>query len=196
MINVQLVDDSALVRKLLQQQLESAPGIRISGSARDPIFAMRNMEKEWPDVIVLDIEMPRMDGITFLKKIMSERPTPVIICSTLTEKGAETTMQALSAGAVDIVTKPTTGLKAFLENSTALLIHSVKAASHARLAKVARIKSVPGQESAEHKLKPATEKLSADAVLPELANRQPLTTTDRLVAIGTSTGGHKLWRTC
>lgn len=181
MINVQLVDDSALVRKLLQEQLEEIPGICISGSARDPLFAMRNMEKQWPDVIILDIEMPRMDGITFLKKIMAERPTPVIICSTLTEKGAETTMQAMSAGAVDIITKPQSELRAFMEGSKDRLIHAVKAAAEARVSRSARLKSTP---------QPATEKLTADAVLPAHPERKILgTTTDKVVAIGTSTGG-------
>ncbi|WED23404.1 chemotaxis response regulator protein-glutamate methylesterase [Vibrio sp. JC009] len=187
MINVQLVDDSALVRKLLQEQLEKAPGITISGSARDPIFAMRNMEKQWPDVIILDIEMPRMDGITFLKKIMSERPTPVIICSTLTEKGADTTMQAMAAGAVDIITKPQSELRSFMQESRDRLVHSVKAAAQARMAKV-RASSSTGA-----KLKPTppepTEKLTADAVLPAHSDRKVFNTTDRVVAIGTSTGG-------
>jgi two-component system chemotaxis response regulator CheB len=179
MINVQLVDDSALVRKLLQEQLEHTPGIRISGSARDPIFAMRNMEKQWPDVIILDIEMPRMDGITFLKKIMAERPTPIIICSTLTQKGADTTMQAMSAGAVDIITKPESELRAFVESSKERLIQSVKAAAQARVSAASRPKP---------KTQTATQKLSADAVLPS-TERKTMTTTDKVIAIGTSTGG-------
>ncbi len=180
MINVQLVDDSSLVRKLLQEQLEQTQGIRISGSARDPIFAMRNMEKLWPDVIILDIEMPRMDGITFLKKIMAERPTPIIICSTLTEKGADTTMQAMSAGAVDIITKPQTELRAFMEHSRERLIQSVKAAALARVSPSSRPKA---------RIQSPTEKLTADAVLPSNPERRPFATTDKVVAIGTSTGG-------
>ena len=98
-IKVLLVDDSAVVRQVLQAVLDQEPDIQVIGAASDPIFAMEKMTREWPDVIVLDVEMPRMDGITFLKKIMAEHPTPVVICSTLTEKGAETTIQALSAGA-------------------------------------------------------------------------------------------------
>ena len=105
-IKVMIVDDSAVVRQVLQTTLNNDASIEVIGVAADPLFAMNHMAKQWPDVIVLDIEMPRMDGITFLKKIMAERPTPVVICSTLTEKGAETTMQALSAGAVSIITKP------------------------------------------------------------------------------------------
>src|SRR5882672_10207930 len=95
-----IVDDSAVVRQVVSQFLKQAAGIEVIGTAPDPVFALQHMQRAWPDVIVLDIEMPRMDGITFLKKIMAERPTPVVICSTLTEKGAETTMQALSSGAV------------------------------------------------------------------------------------------------
>ncbi len=181
MINVQLVDDSALVRKLLQEQLEQTPGIRISGSARDPIFAMRNMEKQWPDVIILDIEMPRMDGITFLKKIMAERPTPIIICSTLTQKGADTTMQAMSAGAVDIITKPHSELRSFVESSKERLIQAVKAAAQARVSAASRPKPKMLQQPME--------KLTADAVLPAHSEKKVFSTTDKVVAIGTSTGG-------
>ncbi|MCP4278019.1 MAG: response regulator, partial [Gammaproteobacteria bacterium] len=133
MINVLIVDDSAVVRQVLTDQLKKAAGINVLGSARDPIFAMKMMEKQWPDVIILDIEMPRMDGITFLKKIMREHPTPVVICSTLTGKGAETTMQAMSAGAVDIITKPKAGLKGILEESGNHMIHAIKAAGQANL---------------------------------------------------------------
>lgn len=89
-ISVLLVDDSAVVRQVLVAILNDTPDIHVMGAASDPIFAMAKLAQEWPDVIVLDVEMPRMDGITFLKKIMSERPTPVVICSSLTQKGAET----------------------------------------------------------------------------------------------------------
>src|SRR6201994_3607019 len=101
-----LVDDSAVVRQVVVGLLQADPGIEVIGTAADPIFALERMKKQWPDVILLDVEMPRMDGITFLRKIMAERPTPVVICSTLTEKGAKTTMEALAAGAVSIVPKP------------------------------------------------------------------------------------------
>ncbi|RYE92134.1 MAG: response regulator, partial [Oxalobacteraceae bacterium] len=110
-IKVLVVDDSAVVRKVLGAMLESAPGIRLLHAVADPLLAIERMKQQWPDVIVLDVEMPRMDGITFLKKIMAERPTPVVICSTLTDKGAETTMAAMAAGAVSIITKPKLGLK-------------------------------------------------------------------------------------
>ena len=125
-IKVLLVDDSAVVRQVLQGVLSRDPEINVIGAASDPLFAMNRMTAEWPDVIVLDVEMPRMDGITFLKKIMAERPTPVVICSTLTEKGAETTMNALAAGAVSIVTKPKMGLKNFLGSDSMEFPESLK----------------------------------------------------------------------
>ncbi|MCP4126295.1 MAG: chemotaxis response regulator protein-glutamate methylesterase [Gammaproteobacteria bacterium] len=182
MINVLIVDDSAVVRQVLTDQLKKAAGINVLGSARDPIFAMKMMEKQWPDVIILDIEMPRMDGITFLKKIMREHPTPVVICSTLTGKGAETTMQAMSAGAVDIITKPKAGLKGFLEESGNHMIHAIKAAGQANLSKLITKKTTTTSMA----VKP---KLSADAMIPRTRTKVMAETTDRVVAIGTSTGG-------
>ena len=183
-IRVMLVDDSAVVRQVLSAMLGKDPGIEVIGAASDPIFAMDKMNADWPDVVVLDVEMPRMDGITFLKKIMSVRPTPVVICSTLTEKGAETTMQALTAGAVGIVTKPKAGLKGFLESDAGDIIATVKAAA------AANMRSVRTQTMTTSHLAPA-KKLSADAVMPGVDHHAPAmaATTDRLVAIGTSTGG-------
>src|SRR5476649_1464407 len=121
-IKVLIIDDSAVVRQVLTATLGQDPAIEVIGAAADPVFAMDKMNKQWPDVIVLDVEMPRMDGITFLKKLMAERPTPVVICSTLTEKGATTTLEALAAGAVAIVTKPRLGLKQFLNESADELV--------------------------------------------------------------------------
>ncbi len=176
-IKVLLVDDSAVVRQVLQRELGSDPEIEVTGAAADPLFALQRMEREWPDVIVLDVEMPRMDGITFLKRIMAERPTPVVICSTLTEKGADTTMQALAAGAVSIVTKPRVGLKSFLEDSAGDIVQAVKAAARANVANLRPAKVIEVQP-----------RLSADAVLPRPGT--VLTrTTEHIVAIGTSTGG-------
>lgn len=176
-IKVMIVDDSAVVRQVLSSSLKEAK-IDVIGVATDPIFAMEKMVKQWPDVIILDVEMPRMDGITFLKKIMEERPTPVVICSTLTEKGAETTMQALSAGAVSIVTKPKIGLKNYLQDASNDLICAVKAAAVANVKKL-----VP--KKTQKRVDP---KLSADAILnaPTSAMAQ---TTDTVIAVGTSTGG-------
>ena len=105
-IKVIVVDDSAVVRQVISGVLSKDRSIHVTAAVADPVFAIQRMQADWPDVIVLDLEMPRMDGITFLKKIMSERPTPVVICSSLTLKGAAATMQALSAGAVAIVAKP------------------------------------------------------------------------------------------
>ena len=181
-IKVLIVDDSAVVRQVLTAALAEDPGIEVIGAASDPVFAMERMRAQWPDVIVLDVEMPRMDGITFLKKIMAERPTPVVICSTLTEKGAATTMQALEAGAFTIITKPKIGLKQFLEDSSDDLISTVKAAAHANARKL-----VPRVALA---ITPSP-KLSADAIL-SAATHTPhamAETTDHVVAIGTSTGG-------
>lgn len=178
-IKVMIVDDSAVVRKVLTEKMEKSLEIEVIGSASDPIFAMDKMMKAWPDVVVLDVEMPRMDGITFLKKIMAQRPTPVIICSTLTEQGAETTIQALSAGAVSIVTKPKAGLKDFLEDEANDIINVVKVAARANLKRIVHTDPVT-------KVAP---KLTADAVLSVPSARAMAQTTERIVAIGTSTGG-------
>ncbi|HMU65581.1 MAG TPA: response regulator, partial [Cellvibrionaceae bacterium] len=97
-IEVLVVDDSAVMRQVLREILNEAPDINVYAAAPDPIFALQKMQGQWPDVIVLDIEMPRMDGLTFLRKIMAERPTPIIICSSLAKKGTELSLQALAAG--------------------------------------------------------------------------------------------------
>jgi two-component system chemotaxis response regulator CheB len=175
-IKVFVVDDSAVVRQVMTEVLSGDSGIEVIGSAPDPIFAMQKMKENWPDVITLDIEMPRMDGITFLKMIMEERPTPVVICSTLTEKGAETTLQALSAGAVSIVTKPKSSLRDFLKDSAAELIGEVKAAAASHPKTLLRKKTT--------QVTPAND-LSAQAK-PSSSLSQ---TTQRVVAIGASTGG-------
>jgi two-component system chemotaxis response regulator CheB len=173
-INVLIVDDSAVVRQVMQDVLKRDPDIRVIGAASDPLFAINRMNQEWPDVIVLDVEMPRMDGITFLKKIMSERPTPVVICSSLTGQGAETTMQALSAGAVNIVTKPKVGVKSFLEDAGSDIVYAVKSAAKARIANLRSGAAAPRPGA----LKP----------MPA-ASTAMSRTTDHVVAIGTSTGG-------
>jgi two-component system chemotaxis response regulator CheB len=177
-IKVMIVDDSAVVRQVVQGVLEADSEIEVIGVASDPIFAMGRMQAKWPDVIVLDVEMPRMDGITFLKKIMAEQPTPVVICSTLTGNGTETAMQALEAGAVSIVTKPKVGLKNFLEDASADLVHAVKAAARANVKNLR-----PAVRTT-----PTPQKLTADAILSP-AGHAMAETTDRIVALGTSTGG-------
>ncbi len=178
-IKVFIVDDSAVVRQVASEVLGADPSIEVIGTATDPIFALDKMNRGWPDVIVLDIEMPRMDGITFLKKLMAEHPTPVVICSSLTEKGAETTIEALAAGAVSIVTKPGIGVRRFLmEDAASDLVQAVKAAAGARVRRMPNGQTPPA----------ATAKLTANAILPK-SERAMTQTTERIVAIGTSTGG-------
>jgi two-component system chemotaxis response regulator CheB len=184
-IKVMLVDDSAVVRQVLTALLTKDSGIEVIASAPDPIFAMDKMNSNWPDVIVLDVEMPRMDGITFLRQIMSIRPTPVIICSTLTEKGAATSMQALAAGAVAIVTKPKAGLKNFLEIDAGDIVQAVKAAAGANLRPFRNLSAINAAATPPNKIK-------IDEVMPALnasLTSAMAVTTDKLVAIGTSTGG-------
>jgi two-component system chemotaxis response regulator CheB len=179
-LRVLVVDDSAVVRQVLTGLLQAAPGIEVLAAVPDPIFAMKRMELEWPDVIVLDIEMPRMDGVTFLRKIMAERPTPVVICSTLTEQGAETTMQALSAGAVSIITKPKAGLKEFLQDSSNDVVEAVRAAARARMSNLRLARTeVLGPAAAP----------ARTMMVPAGGSKSLSTTTQKVVAIGTSTGG-------
>lgn len=178
-INVLVVDDSATVRQVMSEVLKKDPEICVIGTASDPLFAMEHMKKQWPDVVTLDVEMPRMDGISFLKHLMSTRPTPVVICSSLTEKGAETTMQAMAAGAVSIVTKPQVGVKKFLEDSSGQLVDAVKAAAQV---------NTKCLKSGVAAAAPVAQKLTADVIL-SASTTAMAQTTDRLVAIGTSTGG-------
>jgi two-component system chemotaxis response regulator CheB len=179
-IKVLIVDDSAVVRQVLTSLLGAAPGIKPIGAVADPLLAMARMELGWPDVIVLDVEMPRMDGITFLKKLMSERPTPVVICSTLTEKGAQTTVEALAAGACAIITKPKLGLKQFLHDASDDLIAAVRAAASAN------VKRLVGASVA---LPEVSARETADVILAPGNARAMARTTERVVAMGTSTGG-------
>ena len=181
-IKVMIVDDSAVVRQTVRQALERDAGIEVIAAASDPLFAISHMQRQWPDVIVLDIEMPRMDGLTFLKKIMTERPTPVVICSSLAESGAAATMQALSAGAVAIITKPKMGVKQFLEDSANDVVQAVKAAARANASRLVPRAVTP--------LNPAP-KLSADAIIGAGlgSGSNMVRTTERIIAIGTSTGG-------
>lgn len=174
-IKVMIVDDSAVMREVMQQLLAPHKDIEVIGAAMDPLLALQKMKAVWPDVILLDVEMPRMDGITFLRQIMATRPTPVVICSTLTEKGAAITLQALSAGAVEVITKPTMGLRDFLHDSAQEMLSAIRTAAKARVRGAAV---------------PTLEKASADAVVSApiigLHNQR---TSERIVVLGTSTGG-------
>jgi two-component system, chemotaxis family, protein-glutamate methylesterase/glutaminase len=182
-IRTLIVDDSAVVRQVLTQMLGKSDAIEVIGAVPDPIFAMAKMNQDWPDVVVLDVEMPRMDGITFLKKIMAVRPTPVVICSTLTEKGAETTLQALSAGALGIVAKPKAGLKHFLEEDLAEIIYAIKGAAATDMR---RMKAMTMASARTSGVQAKSSQAETDHKVGSLAMAS---TTDRLVAIGTSTGG-------
>src|ERR1700734_1053333 len=130
-IRVLIVDDSELVRQTLAQILQSDPDIEVMGVAADPYIAAERMEAEIPDVITLDVEMPRMDGLTFLEKIMSQHPIPVVMCSSLTDEGCVTAMRAMECGAIAIIAKPKMGVKAFLEDSRITICDVVKAAASA-----------------------------------------------------------------
>src|SRR5665647_348172 len=135
-IRVLIVDDSAVVRQTLSEILSSDPEIEVMSTAGDPFIAAERIRDEVPDVITLDVERPRMDGITFLQKIMSQHPIPVVMCSSLTEKGSETALKALEYGAVEIIQKPRMGTKGFLEESRVRICDAVKAASQARVRKI------------------------------------------------------------
>jgi two-component system, chemotaxis family, protein-glutamate methylesterase/glutaminase len=181
-IKVLIVDDSAVVRQSLQDILASDPGIEVIATAPDPYAAAEKIGKAEPDVITLDVEMPRMDGITFLKKIMRQHPIPVVICSSLTEKGAETTLKALEYGAVEIIQKPKLGTKRFLEESKTRICDAVKAAARVKLNGVKPIREV-------------TPKLTADAMIAKPNPAQAMIrTTEKVVVVGASTGGTEALR--
>ena len=176
-ISVMLVDDSAVVRQTLTEVLNSDPEINVIEACSDPFFAAKKLRNVCPDVMVLDVEMPRMDGITFLQKIMSQNPLPVIICSTLVQTGSETTVKALEYGAVEIIQKPTVGTKKFLEESRVQLTDAVKAAARVNLRRLTT------------RTKQVTPKLTADAVLSGPTGKAMTRTTEKVIVIGASTGG-------
>ena len=175
-IKVHIVDDSALLRQALTEILGSDPDINVIGASSDPVFAENHFNREWPDVIILDVEMPRKDGITFLQEIMARRPTPVII---FTAHG-KIAMQAMAAGAVEVLSKPSLELKKFLYDSVTMLTDAVKSAAQAKVVRI------PERKTAEVKIRP---KLTADSVLSPWDGRTVARTKDRVVAIGASTGG-------
>ncbi|WP_028325353.1 protein-glutamate methylesterase/protein-glutamine glutaminase [Desulfatirhabdium butyrativorans] len=180
-IRVLIVDDSALVRQTLSDIISSDPDLVVMGTAADPFIAADRIKAELPDVITLDVEMPRMDGITFLQKLMSQCPLPVVICSSLAEKGSETALKALEYGAVEIIQKPKLGTKTFLQESSIRICDAIKAAAMAK----------PRRLSASPKAQP---KLSADAVIEKPASRAMIQTTEKVIVIGASTGGTEALR--
>ncbi|PKY11197.1 chemotaxis response regulator protein-glutamate methylesterase [Acidithiobacillus marinus] len=168
-IQVFIVDDSAVVRQVLQAALSQDPEIAILATAQDPMFAWDRMQRQWPDVVILDIEMPRMDGVTFLRKIMREHPLPVIICSSLAESGAQITLDALAAGAVQIIQKPQSGLRDFLQKDAPEIIRAVKSAARVNL----------------RNMRPQP----VSAALPVAPHLLLQKSTEKVIAVGTSTGG-------
>jgi two-component system, chemotaxis family, protein-glutamate methylesterase/glutaminase len=180
-IKVLIVDDSAMVRNTLFEILSSDPGIEVIGTAADPYLAAHKMRVEAPDVITLDVEMPRMDGITFLHKIMNQHPIPVVICSSLAAERSETALKALEYGAIDIIQKPALGAKDFLMESRIRICDSVKAAAIAKLKKRIGMREV-------------SPKLTADAILAKPNSHAMIKTTEKVVAVGASTGGTEALR--
>lgn len=177
-IKVLIVDDSASVRQTLTDILGGDPEIEVLGAASDPFVAARRIQEEAPDVITLDVEMPRMDGITFLRKLMAQHPIPVVMCSSLTEEGSETLMQALEAGAVDVILKPKVGTRQLLLEGALRICDVVKAAALARLRR--------------RELRPIVEKkLSADVIMPppRITSAAMARTTEMVICMGASTGG-------
>jgi len=180
-IKVLIVDDSALVRQVLTEIFNNARGIEVVGVAQDPYIAREKIKALNPDVLTLDVEMPRMDGLTFLKNLMRLRPMPVIMVSSLTERGADVTLDALEYGAVDFITKPKVDLAHTLESYADEIVEKVRAAASTRVSALTRSQPVqPIKVDAKH---------SADAVIEKRAPRLNFKTTDQLIAVGASTGG-------
>lgn len=189
-IRVLIVDDSATVRQTLAAVLESDPEIEVIGVASDPFVAARRIRDEIPDVITLDVEMPRMDGITFLRKLMAQHPIPVVMCSSLTEAGSETLLQALEAGAVDVILKPKMGVAEALAESKIRICDAVKAAAGARVR--GRENAPPAtfvRRATSGSVREPEKKLNADVMLPPPTGRAMARTTEMIVCIGASTGG-------
>lgn len=178
-IKVLIVDDSAVVRQTLFEIINADPDLEVIGTASDPYVAAKKMLSEAPDVITLDVEMPRMDGLTFLKKIMSLHPIPVVIISSLTAEGTETGLKALEYGAVEIITKPRMDTRTFIEESRIRLCDAIKAAAHVRLKR----KNIPAPVI---NVQP---KYSADVILSKTTTHSMIKTTEKVIAVGASTGG-------
>lgn len=175
-IRVLTVDDSALMRQVLAALLAKDPDIEVIGAAPDPYIAREKIKALNPDVLTLDVEMPKMDGLTFLEKLMRGRPMPVVMVSSLTEAGCQTTLRALELGAVDFITKPKIGLREGMEDIAQDLIAKVKAAA------MAQVSRLGGGSKGEHHAQ-------SDARPPVTSLTAMIKTTDRIIAIGSSTGG-------
>jgi len=179
-IRVLIVDDSALVRRILTELLSVDPELEVVGAASDAFMAREKIKQLNPDVLTLDVEMPKMDGVTFLRNLMRLRPMPVVMVSSLTEAGADVTLDALSVGAVDFVSKPKIDLAATLSEHGEELRFKLKAAARARVRAYTGHAAMPNTPAPRH---------SADAVLGKAPPPSKLRTTDRIIAIGASTGG-------
>lgn len=174
---VLIVDDSALVRNLLTTLIDAQPDMTVVGTASDPYVARERIKALNPDVLTLDVEMPRMDGLSFLEKLMRLRPMPVVMVSSLTERSSETTLRALELGAVDYVTKPRIDIMNGIHENGQEIVEKIRAASGARLKSLTRKPALLQVEK----------KFTADVVLPSINNR--LQTTEKVVVVGASTGG-------
>lgn len=188
-IKVLIIDDSALVRQVMTEILNADSAIEVIGTAQDPFDAREKIKKLKPDVLTLDVEMPKMDGITFLANLMRLHPLPVVMVSTLTEKGADITFEALELGAIDFVSKPKIDVTEGLNEYAAEICEKVKTASAVNVAKMSdrRAKKVTSAAPDSSGVSP---KLSADAVLDKrTAPKTKLKTTEKIIALGASTGG-------
>jgi two-component system chemotaxis response regulator CheB len=186
-IRVMIVDDSAAVRRALSDIVASDRGLEVMATAGDPYAAVEKMNREMPDVMILDIELPRMDGITFLKRIMAQNPIPVVICSSHTTHGSEAMLHALEAGAVEVIEKPAMSSQAAFHESARAICRAVHAAAVARLSNLRRRSAPPAP--------PAPPRQSADAVIaPITESLRPgvmarIPRTERIICLGASTGG-------
>jgi two-component system chemotaxis response regulator CheB len=180
-LNVLVVDDSAMVRQVMQAILSTDRRIIVRAAA-DPLIAWGKMQKEAPDVVITDLEMPRMDGLTFIRKIMAEMPTPVVVCSGLAARGTELALRALEEGAVEVITKPKVGVRDFLHESAVTLLDAVWSAAEAQIAR--RPRPIPT---------PPVSRPTADAVLPRKPHHGGVAPTS-VIAVGASTGGTEALR--
>ena len=196
-IKVLIVDDSAAVRGLLTEILSSDTDIEVLGAAADPYVAVKYIARYVPDVILLDVEMPRMDGLTFLEKIMRQHPIPVVMCSSLTTQGSETAMHALEKGAVDIIEKPRVETRRHFEDARIMICDVVKSAAHARIRgrTTKPVEGPPAPPLPAALPAPPPPKLSPDVILPKPIPHKSCPVTEKVVVVGASTGGTEALKT-